>query len=33
MLAHDKACTFLYVFTPVPMAGGAGSPGSPIAIK
>jgi kynurenine formamidase len=32
-LARDRVYRFMYVFTPVPIAGATGSPGSPIAIK
>ena len=31
-LVRDKVYTFLYMFTPVPLAGATGSPGAPIAI-
>jgi kynurenine formamidase len=32
-LARDRVYRFMYVFTPVPIAGATGSPGAPIAIK
>ena len=32
-LARDRVYTFLYMFSPVPIAGATGSPGAPIAIK
>ena len=32
-IARDRVYTFLYVFTPVPIAGATGSAGSPIAVK
>jgi kynurenine formamidase len=32
-LARDRVYRFLYIFSPVPIAGATGSPGSPIAIK
>jgi hypothetical protein len=32
-LAHDKVYTFLYVYSPTPVAGAAGSIGAPLAIK
>lgn len=32
-LANDKAYVFTYIYTPVPIAGATGSPGSPIAIR
>jgi len=32
-LARDRVYRFMYVFTPVPIAGATGSPGSPIAVK
>jgi kynurenine formamidase len=32
-LARDAAYEFLYVFSPLPLKGGTGSPGSPIAIR
>jgi kynurenine formamidase len=32
-LIADKVYEFVYVFSPVPMKGATGSPGSPIAIS
>ena len=32
-LANDKAYVFTYIYSPVPIAGATGSPGSPIAIR
>jgi hypothetical protein len=32
-LTPDRVYRFMYVCTPVPIAGATGSPGSPIAIK
>jgi kynurenine formamidase len=32
-LARDAAYEFAYIFSPLPMKGGTGSPGSPIAIR
>jgi kynurenine formamidase len=32
-IVADQAWEFLYVFTPVPIKGATGSPGSPIAIR
>jgi hypothetical protein len=31
--ARDKVYTFLYVFSPMPIAGATGSAGAPLAIK
>jgi hypothetical protein len=32
-LSADKAYRFLYLYSPMPIAGATGSPGAPVAVR